>query len=84
MCLCRELAYIPSASLNLTSRLFPFTPCSQTEQEMRKIKINPINSYYYPPQWICSSCVRTDNTFNNPALLLICVEMVFQCFERSN
>lgn len=58
-------------------------PSSQTEQEMRKLKINPIKNNYFLPRWMCSTCARADNTFNNPALLLICVEMVFKFSERS-
>lgn len=58
-------------------------PFSQTEQEMRKLKINPIKNNYFLPRWMCSTCVRADNTFNNPASLLICVEMVFKFSKRS-
>lgn len=58
-------------------------PSSQTEQEMRKLKINPIKNNYFLPRWMCSTCARADNTFNNPALLLICVKMVFKFSERS-
>lgn len=55
---------------------------SQTEQEMRKLKINPIKNNYFLPRWMCSTCARADNTFNNPALLLICVKMLFKFSER--
>lgn len=56
---------------------------SQTNQEMRKLKINPIKNNYFLSRWMCSTCVRADNTFNNFALQLICVEMVFEFSERS-
>lgn len=58
-------------------------PSSQTEQEMRKLKINPIKNNYFLPRWMCSTCASADKTFNNPTLLLICVEMVFKFSERS-
>lgn len=58
-------------------------PSSQTEQEMRKLKINPIENNYFLPRWMCSTCTSADNTFNNPALPLICDEMVLEFTKRS-
>lgn len=33
---------------------------------------------------MCSTCTVADNTFNNSASLIICVEMLFEFSESSN